>query len=344
MNTLDKKDQILVTGGAGYIGAHVCVELLMSGYGVVVYDNFSNAHRATPHRIEKITSKSLQIIEGDVRDEEKLLYSLKENNCSAVIHLAGLKAVGESVERPVDYYDNNVAGTLSLLRSMRRAHVKKLVFSSSATVYGEPRYLPLAEDHERNALSPYGRTKIFIEDILSDLFVSDPEWRISILRYFNPVGAHESGMIGEDPLGQPNNLMPFIAQVAVGRQAHLNIWGNDYDTADGTGVRDFIHVVDLAQGHVRALESLTASQCTAINLGTGRGYSVLEVIAAFERASGQKINYAFSDRRPGDIACFYADVSLAAQRLNWRATKSLDEMCADAWRWQSKNPNGYKGV
>ena len=338
------KSNILVTGGAGYIGAHACVEFLNAGFGVAVYDNFSNAHKQAPRRVEEITSKRLSVIEGDVRDEEKLFAALKDHNCAAVIHFAGLKAVGESVAQPLDYYDNNVTGALSLLRAMRRANVKKLVFSSSATVYGAPDFLPLTETHPLRATNPYGRTKHFIEEILRDVFVAEPEWAISILRYFNPVGAHASGLIGEDPRGVPNNLLPFIAQVAVGRRERLNIWGNDYDTVDGTGVRDYIHVVDLARGHVSALESLDKPQCAAINLGTGQGYSVLQIVDAFARVSGQKINYQFGPRRAGDVATCFADVELAARRLNWRAEKTLEEMCLDAWRWQSQNPNGYASV
>ena len=332
---------ILVTGGAGYIGTHACVELLNAGYGVVIYDNFCNSQREAPRRIEKITSKRTKIIEGDVRDEEKLFTILIEHNCQAVIHFAGLKAVGASVYQPLDYYDNNVAGTFCLLRAMQRARVKSIVFSSSATVYGEPNFLPLAEEHPLRPTNPYGRTKLFIEEILRDLFNAQPDWRIFILRYFNPVGAHGSGLIGEDPQGGPNNLMPYVTQVAAGRRDKLSIWGSDYDTIDGTGVRDYIHVVDLAQGHVSALENLTAPQCEAVNLGTGKGHSVLEVVSAFELASKIKINYDFAPRRAGDVPSCYADVNFAQKRLGWRATKTLSEMCADAWRWQSKNPNGY---
>ena len=332
---------ILVTGGAGYIGSHACVELLSAGFGVVVYDNFCNSHKEASRRVEQITSRSLEVIEGDVRDEERLFTALRQYNCEAVIHFAGLKAVGESVTQPLEYYDNNIVGTLCLLRTMRRASVKRLIFSSSATVYGEPNFLPLTEDHPLRARNPYGRTKLFIEDILRDVFNAETDWRIFILRYFNPVGAHSSGRIGEDPQGMPNNLMPYVAQVAVGRRDKLNIWGNDYETVDSTGVRDYIHVVDLARGHVRALENLNTSQCEAVNLGTGKGHSVLEVVRAFEAASGKKISYQFALRRVGDVASCYADVSFAENRLNWRATHTLDEMCSDAWRWQSMNPNGY---
>ena len=338
-----KIKKIFVAGGAGYIGSHACLELLSAGYDVVAYDNFSNGHREALRRVEKIASKEIDIIEGDVRDEAKILRALSETGCAAVIHFAGLKAVGGSAELPLDYYDNNVVGAVSLLRAMKQADVKTLVFSSSATVYGAPQFLPLREDHRLQATNPYGRTKLFIEEILRDLFVAEPDWRISILRYFNPVGAHESGLIGEDPREIPNNLMPFVAQVAVGRRERLKIWGNDYDTHDGTGVRDFIHVVDLARGHISALENLTNPQCEAINLGTGCGHSVLEVIAAFERASGRNILYEFCPRRLGDVASCFADTSLAERRLNWRASKTLDEMCADAWRWQAQNPTGYLG-
>jgi UDP-glucose 4-epimerase len=332
---------ILVTGGAGYIGSHVCVELLVAGFSVVVYDNFCNGNKEAPRRVEEITSKKLTVIKGDVRDEERLFNAMREYSCGAIIHFAGLKAVGESVKAPLDYYDNNVVGLLCLLRAMRQADVKTLVFSSSATVYGEPQFLPLTEDHPLRATNPYGRTKLFIEEILRDLFRAEADWRIFILRYFNPVGAHVSGLIGEDPRDIPNNLMPFVAQVAVGRRDRLNIWGSDYDTIDGTGVRDYIHVVDLARGHVSALQKLNAPLCEAVNLGTGRGNSVLEVVSAFEAACGKKINYRFAQRRSGDVASCYADASFAEKRLNWRATRTLEEMCADAWRWQSQNSNGY---
>lgn len=332
---------VLVTGGAGYIGVHTCVELLIAGFGVVVYDNFSNSHKEALRRVEYIASKRVQLIEGDVRDEEKLFSILRDYNCAAVIHLAGLKAVGQSIEKPLDYYDNNVVGSLCLLRAMRRANVKALVFSSSATVYGVPKFLPLKEDHPLVATNPYGRTKIVIEEILRDLFNAEPDWRIFILRYFNPVGAHESGLIGEDPKEIPNNLMPYVAQVAVGRRDKLIILGSDYDTPDGTGVRDYIHIADLARGHVSALENLTFEQCEAVNLGTGCGYSVLEVVRVFEAKSGRKINYSFAPRREGDVGSCYADTSFARLRMNWCATRSLEEMCLDAWRWQSKNPKGY---
>lgn len=332
---------ILVTGGAGYVGVHTCVELLNAGFGVVVYDNFCNSHKEALCRVEKIASKRIQLIEGDIREEEKLFVIMREYNCDAIIHFAGLKAVDESIAQPLDYYENNVIGSLCLLRAMRRANVKTLVFSSSATVYGEPKFLPLTENHSLQAVSPYGRTKLFIEEILRDIYKAERDWRIFILRYFNPIGAHESGLIGEDPRGVPNNLMPFVAQVAVGHRDMLNIWGGDFKTVDGTGVRDYIHVMDLARGHVSALENLTGSQCEVVNLGTGRGSSVLEVVRAFEIASGKKINYQFAPRRSGDVASYYADVSFAQRRLNWCAMRTLEQMCEDVWRWQSKNPNGY---
>jgi UDP-glucose 4-epimerase len=332
---------ILVTGGAGYIGSHTCLELLLAGFSVVVLDNFSNSSPQSLRRVETLALRNLIVIEGDVRDEEITLKALQDHRCDAVIHFAGLKAVGQSVSAPIGYYDNNVVGAVSLLRAMKQAEVKTLVFSSSATVYGEPEYLPLNEDHRLQATNPYGRTKLFIEEILRDLFVAEPDWRISILRYFNPVGAHESGSIGEDPRGTPNNLMPFVAQVAVGRRDRVNIWGNDYNTSDGTGVRDYIHVVDLAMGHIKALENLTEPQCRAINLGTGKGLSVLEIIDAFERVCGKKINYQFAPRRPGDVASCFADTTLAEKLLNWRAERNLADMCRDACRWQWDNPDGY---
>lgn len=334
---------IFITGGAGYLGSHTCVELLEAGYEVTIYDNFSNSQPEALARVEQITGKKPHFIHGDIRDASALTDALNRSGASAVIHFAGLKAVGESVEKPLLYYDNNVVGTLQLLKAMTNCGVKTLVFSSSATVYGDPQYLPLTEDHPLSATSPYGQTKLAIEDMLRDLYHSDSSWRISILRYFNPVGAHVSGLIGEDPQGTPNNLMPFVAQVAVGRRQFLNVWGNDYDTQDGTGIRDYIHVVDLAQGHLKALERLRDHQeCLAINLGTGIGYSVMNMIQAFEQASGKAIPFKIAQRRPGDIASCYADPQLAFSRLNWKAQKNLGTMCVDAWRWQSNNPNGYK--
>ncbi len=332
--------KIFVTGGAGYIGSHTCVELLNAGYDVVVYDNLSNASEEALRRVEKITNQSLKFIEGDVRDADRLEKAIR--GCDAVIHFAGLKAVGESVEKPLEYYDNNVGGSVTLLKVMQREEIKKIVFSSSATVYGDPESLPLSENHPLRATNPYGRTKLMIEEILRDLYVSDPSWHITILRYFNPVGAHESGLIGEDPQGIPNNLMPFVAQVAVGRRDYLRVFGGDYDTIDGTGVRDYIHVVDLAKGHLAALEALDHPQCEAINLGTGDGYSVLQVVEAFEKASGRPVPYKIVDRRPGDIAACWADPSKAKNMLGWEARYDLRKMCEDTWRWQSMNPMGYK--
>jgi UDP-glucose 4-epimerase len=333
--------KILVTGGAGYIGSHACVELLCAGYDVVVYDNFSNSNPQSLERVAQITGKRATVIEGDVRDKLGLEQALRKHQCTAVIHFAGLKAVGESVERPLDYYDHNVIGTHRLLQAMQAAGVRSLVFSSSATVYGDPQRLPLTEDHPLSATNPYGRTKLIIEDMLRDLCQSSPDWRIAILRYFNPVGAHESGLIGEDPRGIPNNLMPFVAQVAVGRRDKLNVWGDDYPTSDGTGVRDYIHVVDLAIGHLRALERLVEPGCRAVNLGTGRGYSVLEVVRAFEEASGKSVPLNRAARRAGDIASCYADPAFAEDWLDWRASRDIQAMCRDHWRWQERNPEGY---
>ena len=337
---------ILVTGGAGYIGSHTCVELLNAGQAVTVFDNFSNSHPESLARVQRITGKSLQVVRGDIRDCAALVAALRGCGARAVIHFAGLKAVGESVEKPLAYYDNNVVGTLRLIEAMGECGVKTLVFSSSATVYGNPQRLPLTEDHPLSATNPYGRTKLVIEEMLRDLHRSDPSWRLGLLRYFNPVGAHTSGLIGEDPQGIPNNLLPFVAQVAVGRLEHLNVWGGDYPTPDGTGVRDYIHVVDLAMGHLKALEALARVQepdtCLAVNLGTGTGYSVLEIVRAFEKASGRPVPYKIAPRRPGDVAACFAEPKLAFDRLNWRAERGLNDMCADAWRWQSMNPQGYQ--
>ncbi|MBX8782924.1 UDP-glucose 4-epimerase GalE [Pseudochrobactrum algeriensis] len=332
---------ILVTGGAGYIGSHTCVRLLETGHDVVVVDNFDNSHPEVFQRIEQITGRMPKRETGDIRDREFLQKVIQTYQCTSVIHFAGLKAVGESTQKPLYYYDCNMLGTLRLLQAMRSTGVKKLVFSSSATVYGDPQHLPLDENHPLSATNPYGRTKLMIEEMLRDLYNSDPEWSIAILRYFNPVGAHESGLIGEDPKGIPNNLMPIIAQVATGRREKLSIWGNDYPTPDGTGVRDYIHVTDLAEGHLRALAKLDEPKCMAINLGTGEGYSVLDVIKAFEHVSNQQIRYEIAPRRPGDVASCYADPAHAKELLGWSAKKTLREMCADMWNWQSKNPNGY---
>ena len=332
---------ILVTGGAGYIGSHTCVELLMAGHAIVVFDNFSNSHPESLVRIERITGQKPMLVEGDIRDQGAIEDALRRFRCDAVIHFAGLKAVGESVEKPLSYYDCNVIGSHRLLAAMQVCGVRTLVFSSSATVYGEPQRLPLTEDHPLSATNPYGRSKLFIEDMLRDLYRADPSWRIAILRYFNPVGAHVSGLIGENPQGIPNNLMPFVAQVAVGRRPYLNVFGSDYPTEDGTGVRDYIHVVDLALGHLKALQRLSAPQCSEVNLGTGKGYSVLEVVKAFEDASGQQIPYRLSPRRAGDVAACFADPGHAEDYLGWKAQRDLAAMCRDHWNWQKQNPGGY---
>jgi UDP-glucose 4-epimerase len=337
---------IFVTGGAGYIGSHTCVELLNAGHDVTVFDNFCNSHPEAPARVQRITGKPVRVVRGDIRDRTALARALRETGAAAVIHFAGLKAVGESVEHPLAYYDNNVHGTLRLLEAMTECGVKTLVFSSSATVYGDPQRLPLTEDHPLSATNPYGRTKLVIEEMLRDVHRSDASWRLGILRYFNPVGAHASGLIGEDPQGIPNNLLPFVAQVAVGRREYLNVWGGDYPTPDGTGVRDYIHVVDLAIGHLKALEALARLKepdtCLTVNLGTGTGYSVLDVVRAFEGASGHRVPYKIAPRRPGDVAACYAEPRLAQDRLGWRAERGLDQMCTDAWRWQNANPYGYQ--
>lgn len=333
---------ILVTGGAGYIGSHTCVELLNAGYEVIAVDNLSNSKYEALARVMEITEKTLKFYQIDILDQKKLERVFLENSIEAVIHFAGLKAAGESVRLPLSYYYNNLTGTLILCKVMNQFHVKKLVFSSSATVYGMPERLPIREDFALRAVNPYGRTKLMIEEILRDLQQSDSEWSISLLRYFNPIGAHESGRIGEDPNGIPNNLMPYITQVAVGRLKQLSIFGSDYPTHDGTGVRDYIHVVDLAKGHLKALEKiLSTTGIDAYNLGTGAGFSVLEIIAAFEKASGKKVPYQLVGRRPGDIASLYADPGKAKTELGWTAEKGIDEMCLDSWRWQKNNPNGY---
>ena len=339
---MKKFKKILVTGGAGYIGSHTCVELLQAGYEVVIYDNLSNSHVEVINRIEAITQKRPKLVIGDIRDQASLIKCMHEHQCDAVMHFAGLKAVGESVAQPLKYFDNNFIGTLRLLEAMQASNIKTIVFSSSATVYGDPVYLPFDEQHPLAPTNPYGQTKLYIEEMLKDLFNASPDWHIGILRYFNPVGAHSSGLIGEDPQGVPNNLMPYIAQVAVGKRESLNIWGNDYPTIDGTGVRDYIHVTDLAQGHIKTLEHLAQQpRLFVANLGSGKGSSVLQVLAAFQQASGMNIPYAFKDRRAGDVAEFYADPTLANQLLNWKTTKTLDNMCMDHWNWQQKNSNGY---
>ena len=333
---------ILVTGGAGYIGSHTCVELLNSGYDVVVIDNFCNSTKKCVERVEKITGKAVKLYEGDVRDGAVLDKIFTENKIDSVIHFAGLKAVGESCAKPVMYYDNNIVGTISLLDSMQKHNCKRIVFSSSATVYGTPKYLPYDENHETGGTTnPYGTTKYFQEVMLRDVFASDNEWTVIILRYFNPVGAHKSGLIGEDPSGIPNNLTPYIAKVAVGKLKELGVFGNDYDTPDGTGVRDYIHVVDLAKGHVAAIENVTKSGVYTYNLGTGIGYSVMDVLHAFEKACGKKLPYVIKPRRAGDLPSYYADASKAKRELGWEAKLSLDDMCSSLWNWQSKNPDGY---
>ncbi|TWI68186.1 UDP-glucose 4-epimerase [Desulfobotulus alkaliphilus] len=338
--------KILVTGGAGYIGTHTLVSLRQSGFDVLVLDNFSNSSPVSLVRVAEITGKPASFVEGDVRDRELLASVFEEHRIHAVIHFAGLKAVGESVEKPLAYYDNNVYGTLVLCQAMAEAGVFQLVFSSSATVYGEPDTMPIREDFPTGRPSnPYGRSKLMVEEILKDLSLSDSRWSIALLRYFNPVGAHESGLIGEDPAGIPNNLLPYISQVAVGRLERLAVYGNDYPTADGTGVRDYIHVMDLAMGHVKALRAIVQQQGVGVwNLGTGRGTSVLEMISAFEAASGKKIPHTFAPRRQGDIAACWADPSKAQKELGWKAERNLVDMMQDTWRWQSGNPDGYGDI
>lgn len=333
---------ILVTGGAGYIGSHTCIRLLESGYRVVVLDNFSNSSREAVRRVEDIARHAVILIEGDINDAVLLDQLFQDHAIDAVIHFAGLKAVGESVAQPLRYYHNNVSGTVVLCQAMQCAGVRNMVFSSSATVYGDPASLPIREDFPTSATNPYGRSKLMIEEMLGDLHVADNSWNLALLRYFNPVGAHPSGRIGEDPADIPNNLMPYIAQVAVGRRERLSVYGSDYPTPDGTGVRDYIHVMDLAEGHVKALQWLERGLgIQAFNLGTGKGYSVLDMLHAFERACGRELPYTLTDRRPGDVASCYADPTLAERELGWRAGLDLEAMCADAWRWQSANPDGY---
>lgn len=326
---------VLLTGGTGYIGSHTSVVLTELGHLVVLYDNLSNSSDLVLHKLAQITGQPIPFVKGDVRDAELLTETLAAYRIDAVIHFAGLKAVGESVEKPADYYANNVQGTISLLQAMQSVQIKTLVFSSSATVYGEPQYLPLDESHPTSATNPYGRSKLHIEEMLKDVAASDPAWRMACLRYFNPVGAHESGLIGENPNGVPNNLMPYIAQVAAGQRAELSVFGDDYPNADGTGVRDYIHVMDLAEGHAAALAFLSGTTgWHAINLGTGKGYSVLDMVQAFENASGQQVPYKIVSRRAGDVAACYADPKKAGEALNWRATRTLDDMCASTWRFQ----------
>ena len=334
--------QILVTGGAGYIGSHTCLELLQAGYDVVVVDNLSNSKAEPLKRVQALAGKSLQFERVDLLDKPALDQVFAQRNIAAVIHFAGLKAVGESVEQPLRYYQNNIAGTLNLADVMTRHNVKDLVFSSSCTVYGDPHTVPVQEDFPVSATNPYGRSKLMLEQILGDLHTADAAWNIALLRYFNPVGAHSSGRIGEDPNGVPNNLLPYISQVAVGRLPRLRVFGGDYPTPDGTGVRDYLHVVDLAVGHIKALQKLLSKPGLAVwNLGTGQGYSVLDVIAAFEQASGRAIPYEIVDRRAGDVASTYADPAKAKQELEWEAARGLQDMCEDSWRWQSQNPQGY---
>lgn len=334
---------ILITGGAGFIGSHTCVEMLNSGKDVVVIDNLDNSSAESLKRVEKITGKKVTFYEDDVCDKEALRKIFKKENIEAVIHFAGLKAVGESVREPIRYYDNNLISTLSLIEVMTEFGVKKIVFSSSATVYGVAKTMPLKEGMPTGAINPYGRTKLFIEEILKDLYVADKQWCIALLRYFNPIGAHKSGLIGEDPKGIPNNLMPYISQVAVGKLEKLHVFGNDYKTVDGTGVRDYIHVVDLAVGHVKAIDwALNHTGCEAINLGTGNGVSVLQLRDAFVKATGVEIPYVIDPRRPGDPDEVYADASKAKEMLGWEAKYGIEEMCEDTWRWQKNNPDGYE--
>jgi UDP-glucose 4-epimerase len=333
---------ILVTGASGFIGSHTCVELLQSGFNVVALDNLCNSSRKALDRVRQITGRDFSLHEADIRDRAALDAILSTQQIDAVIHFAGLKAVGESVAKPLLYFDNNVGGTINLLEALSAANVKHFVFSSSATVYGDPEALPLVETARLSVTNPYGRSKLMVEEILGDLAKADPSWGIGVLRYFNPVGAHESGLIGEDPRGIPNNLMPFIAQVAVGRRERLSVFGDDYPTLDGTGVRDYIHVVDLAKGHVAALNRLFAEDGGfTVNLGTGQGYSVLETIKAFEQASGRPVPYQIVPRRPGDIASCYASPVKAKELLGWQAEKGMREMCEDHWRWQKGNPEGF---
>ncbi len=336
--------KILITGGAGYIGSHTALELLNEGYEVVVYDNLSNSSRESIKRVEELTGKKIAFYEGDVLDEAALEKMFTEQDVEAVIHCAALKAVGESVQKPLEYYHNNITGTLSLMKVMRRVGVKNIVFSSSATVYGSPEIIPITEDCPKGqCTNPYGWTKSMMEQIMTDVQKAEPEWNVILLRYFNPVGAHKSGRIGEDPKGIPNNLMPYISQVAVGKLDKLGVFGDDYDTPDGTGVRDYIHVVDLAVGHVKAIQKIFDKPGLAVyNLGTGKGYSVLDMVKAFSKASGKEVPYEIKPRREGDIAMCYADPKKAREELGWEAKHGLDEMCEDTWRWQSMNPDGYR--
>ena len=335
--------KILVTGGAGYIGSHTCVELLTEGYDVVIVDNFYNSSEKVIGRINEITGKNVIFYKADIRNYDAMNSIFSKEKPDAVIHFAGLKSVGESVLKPLEYYENNICGTLNLCKVMRENACKNIIFSSSATVYGEPEFIPITEKCPKGiCTNPYGWTKHMLEQILTDIHTSDPDWNVILLRYFNPIGAHKSGKIGEAPNGIPNNLLPYVAQVAVGKLEYVRVFGNDYDTPDGTGVRDYIHVVDLAKGHVNAVNKINGNPGVKIyNLGTGKGYSVLEVIKAFSKACGRDIPYKIVERRTGDIAICYSDASLAKKELNWEAKLGIDEMCADSWRWQIQNPNGY---
>lgn len=335
--------KILVTGGAGYIGSHTCVELLEAGYDVVVVDNLYNASEKSLERVKEITGKELTFYQADILDEEALDKIFDKEKVDGVIHFAGLKAVGESVAKPLEYYKNNITGTLILCDVMRRHNVKNIIFSSSATVYGDPAFIPITEECPKGSpTNPYGWTKSMIEQILMDFHTADKEWNVILLRYFNPIGAHKSGKIGEDPKGIPNNLLPYVAQVAIGKLECLGVFGNDYDTPDGTGVRDYIHVVDLARGHVKAIDKIKENPGVKIyNLGTGKGYSVLDIVKAFGKACGHEIPYVIKERRPGDIATCYSDASLAKKELGWEAEYGIEEMCADSWNWQKMNPDGY---
>lgn len=334
--------KVLVTGGMGYIGSHTCIQMIQAGMTPVILDNLYNSKSTVLGRIEKVAGVRPLFVQGDIRDQALLVELMKQHHIEAVVHFAGLKAVGESVQKPLEYYDNNVNGTLVLVAAMREAGVKSLVFSSSATVYGDPASVPITESFPTSATNPYGRSKLMVEECLTDFQKANPDWSITLLRYFNPVGSHPSGELGEDPQGIPNNLMPFVSQVAVGRREFLSVFGSDYPTKDGTGVRDYIHVMDLADGHIAALEKVGSQAGLHIyNLGTGNGYSVLEMVKAFEAASGCEVPYRIADRRPGDIAECWADPSKAAQDLGWKASRTLDEMTQDTWRWQSNNPQGY---
>lgn len=335
--------KILVTGGAGYIGSHTCVELLKGDYEVVVVDNLCNSEQEALYRVQEITGKKLKFYNTDINNRKKIRKIFAKEKIDAVIHFAGLKAVGESVEKPLEYYQNNISGTLVLLGEMKKCGVKKIVFSSSATVYGNPATVPIKEDFPLSATNPYGRTKLMIEEILRDLYVADPEWKIILLRYFNPIGAHESGKIGEDPSGIPNNLLPYVAKVAVGKLPYVNVFGDDYETNDGTGVRDYIHVVDLSKGHIKAIEKLDSIEEVGVyNLGTGKGYSVLDIINNFSKACGKEIDYRIVPRRPGDIAVCFADSQKAKEELGWEAELDIERMCEDTWKWQKGNPEGYR--